>query len=989
MRYSPTNVLTHMLLRLMASQFNLRKSLKKFMKDSDGWINFSVGFATETGTVAQSIRFHDGTASVAGSLPADIDVTLRFADDSMLMEMLRITPNEMLNMILKNRMILDGNIAYLQLFNFYISLLLGGMHRKMLRKKHLEDVRARKKEYAVDCKGMPEELQSRRKYYMKAPSRDANVKFLDDPYLPEYSLENFPRLAEFLDIHFNVTPEVCIERPKLFTEWFRRNGFETGAFSASPELRQAGAFKYFMETKKPVIRRNDLIAGTTTSKETTGVMIFPDAQGTMIWGELKSVADRVLNPYIISDADIDELHNSILPFWAKRNFREWVRTKYGYPLSEKIEERWVAYFVWKSVGISHTIPDFPRVLQKGTTGIMADIDERLRDTALTHSQRNILAAMKITLEGVNLYALHLSSEALRLAAAEPDKKRKKELEKLADICARVPASPAETLDEAVNAVWITWVAAHNENTNTGLSLGRLDCWLQPYFERDMSKLTTPAERKAHIEHAIELIGCLFMRGTDHLPLVPDLGNYLFGGSSSDQAITLGGVTPGGADAVCDMTYIFLKVTEMLSIRDPNVNARFHPGVNSDTYLKRLCEVNFITAATPSMHNDLAVFRALDQHGYPVEDMRDWAATGCVEPTLCGRHMGHTGSILMNMVAALEMALCNGRHSHMDWDVAPKTGSIEHGDFSTFEEFYGAFEAQMKFLIDNAVELNNLLGEAHEYLRPTPLLSALIQGSIEKAADVTRGGARYNTSGTSNIGLADITDSLMVIKKLVFDERMVSFQRLKKALDDNFENDGELLALVRSRAPRFGSGSAEAVEMANRVAALVHGMYRAHTNHRGGRYTSGFWSMSQHVAYGNLSGALPSGRPAGKAFTPGLTPQPSASKSFLDNIRDVAKLDPGNMDNNIAFNVKLVPSPGDSRERTVDIMHSYARTYFDLGGMQMQFNVVNSAVLKDAMANPEKYKNLLVRISGYNAYFVTLNREMQIELIQRAEYGMGR
>ena len=137
-------------------------------------------------------------------------------------------------------------------------------------------------------------------------------------------------------------------------------------------------------------------------------------------------------------------------------------------------------------------------------------------------------------------------------------KEEKGAEKLADICARVPASPAETLDEAVNAVWITWVAAHNENTNTGLSLGRLDCWLQPYFERDMSKLTTPAERKAHIEHAIELIGCLFMRGTDHLPLVPDLGNYLFGGSSSDQAITLGGVTPGGADAVRDMTYIFSR-----------------------------------------------------------------------------------------------------------------------------------------------------------------------------------------------------------------------------------------------------------------------------------------------------------------------------------------------------------------------------------------------------------------------------------------------
>jgi formate C-acetyltransferase len=288
-------------------------------------------------------------------------------------------------------------------------------------------------------------------------------------------------------------------------------------------------------------------------------------------------------------------------------------------------------------------------------------------------------------------------------------------------------------------------------------------------------------------------------------------------------------------------------------------------------------------------------------------------------------------------------------------------------------------------VDNAVELNNSLAEIHAEFRPTPLLSALMDGSIQKGLDVTRGGALYNTSGSSNIGLADVTDSLMVIKKLVFDEKKVDFGELKDAIDSNFKDHPALHALVKNRVPLFGSGNDGALEMARRVSKLVHDCYREHKNFRGGKYTSGFWSMSQHVAYGGLSGALPSGKLAFKAFTPGLTPHPSASENFLDNIRDVAQLEPENMDNNIAFNVKLIPSAKDSREDIVNAMHSYVKTYFELGGMQMQFNVVTSNMLKDAMANPENYKNLLVRISGYNAYYVTLNKDTQIELIERAEY----
>jgi formate C-acetyltransferase len=280
----------------------------------------------------------------------------------------------------------------------------------------------------------------------------------------------------------------------------------------------------------------------------------------------------------------------------------------------------------------------------------------------------------------------------------------------------------------------------------------------------------------------------------------------------------------------------------------------------------------------------------------------------------------------------------------------------------------------------------MLGEAHSVLRPTPFLSSLIDGCIKSGKDITQGGAKYNTSGSACIGLADVTDSLMVIKKLIYDEQKISFSELKEAIDRNFDNNPALRARVLKKVELFGSGSDEAVSIANRITKFVHDCYGSHTNFRGGKYTAGFWSVSFHAAFGNLTGALPSGRLAWKAFTPGLTPTAYASRNLLDNIRDVAQLDPKNMNNNIAFNVKIVPSPNDSHQQKIDNIHSYVKTYFDLGGMQMQLNVVTSDLLKDAMLHPEEYRNLLVRISGYNVYFVQLNKNMQIELIERAEYG---
>lgn len=886
--------------------------------------------------------------------------------------------------LMENRIVMNGNLGYLQLINFYLSLLLKHIHIAKLKK----ETKMENRKYDAGAAAR-NSIDSRKLRQIKAGSVDPGVRCLPEPYLSEYSLHDFPRLKDYLDIHLKTRPAICHERAEILTRWYRENGFETdkNGKPAVAELRQAQAFKYLMEKRKPIIRKNDLIAGTSTTKE-IGVIIYPDAHGTMIWGELLTAPYRPLNPYDVTDETVDVLHNRVFPFWLHRNFRQWVREKKDYPLCQKLDERFAACFLWKTVALSHTILNYPEILKIGTKGIIVKIDREMGETPGSEKQKlDSLLAMKITLEGINAYAKNLSVEAARLAKQETDPCRKDELIRLADICRRVPENPCVTLDEAVNAMWIIWVGVHMENTNAGFSLGRLDQWLQPYFLADMEKLAGEEEKRQYIKHAIELIGCFYMRCTDHLPLIPDIGNYLFGGSSSDQAITLGGVTPDGEDAVNDMTYIFLKVTEMLSIRDPNVNARYNKGKNSESYLKRLCEVNLNTTATPSIHNDEAVMASLAEFNYPAQHLRDWSATGCVEPTLSGRHIGHTNCMMFNMVAALEMALNNGWHPLMRWNVGPKTGDIEAGDFQDYESFFNAFAAQLCFLADQTCGYNNLLGEAHQVLRPTPFISALIEGPMKSGRDVTKGGALYNSSGTACIGLADITDSLMIIKKFVFEEKKVSFQELRKAVNANFKNDPALLALIKNKAQLFGSGDPEALATANRVAKLAHDCFGEHTNYRGGKYTAGFWSMSNHVAFGTLTGALPSGRLAGKAFTPGLTPEPHASKSILDNIRDVAGLDPKSMNNNIAFNVKVVPAANETHQRIVDNIYSYVKTYCDLGGMQMQLNVVSSKTLRDAMEHPENYQNLLVRISGYNAYFVTLNRDMQMELIERAEFGI--
>lgn len=307
----------------MSLNYNQRPGLREWLRSDGGWLDFSVGFRTEGNGMYRAIVFEDGRARVTREVPGGgPDVTLVFPRDDAVRKMISVPPNEVMNMLMKNELHIEGNLTYMNLFNYYLSLLMKKKNRRTALKLRERDARERSGASPAADRELAGEMGKRKREMLRGPRVDPGVIHLEDPYLSSFSLSDFPRLGKFLDIHFNTEPEICRERPELLTRWFEENGFEEREDGEpwSPVLRQGHAFKHLMENRKPIIRKDDLVAGATTRD--IGVVVYPDSHGTMIWGELKTVTDRLLNPYIVSDETVETFHKPIFPFWAKRNFRE-------------------------------------------------------------------------------------------------------------------------------------------------------------------------------------------------------------------------------------------------------------------------------------------------------------------------------------------------------------------------------------------------------------------------------------------------------------------------------------------------------------------------------------------------------------------------------------------------------------------------------------------------------------------------------------------
>jgi formate C-acetyltransferase len=828
-----------------------------------------------------------------------------------------------------------------------------------------------------------------------------------DLSLKEYNLT--PRVSHLKNIYFRAMPEICVERPRLVTRFSLDNGlFDKNRISI---LDKARLYRYVLENRVPIVRHSrayekgmkpfefkqaPLFAGSTTSKF-KGVPLYPEFLAMVLWPELWSISKRGSNPFHITDSEVKELNYEIFPHWMEHNILElarkrcfeenWEKFKLKNHAPEiKLLERLAFFMASKPNCISHTIPNFSRAFNSGLRGIIDEAQQR-GAVASEPSQGEFYEALVKVLEGIIAYSRNLAREAEELAQREADPILKKELLDIAEVNRRVPEFPARTFREGLTTVWICWTAIHLENPNVGLSLGRLDQVLYDLYRQDIE------DGAINLQDAIELICCLWLKIGDHVPSIPDAGEQLFGGTGSNQAITFGGVDRDGNDAVNDLTYVMLRATELMKLRDPNPNARYYPGINSKDYLRQLCTVNLNTGAIPAIHNDRAIIKALTSKGEAVEQARDYGVIGCVEPGSNGRFYGHTGAILLNLTSTLDLALFNGRHRHTGMDLLISKETGDPNTFTTFDEFKDAFAEQTGWLIEQATNLNNILGRVHQDFYPTPILSSFFEGPMEKGKDLIQGGALINSSGAAIIGLADVADSLSAIQKVVFEEKAASFADLLDALEKDFVGYEALQKRLMNpeKTPKYGNEDPMADATVSWIVELLDREFGKKMNYRGGRYRVGYWTMTNHAGFGRLMGALPSGRKARENFTSGITPVSGVTPYLTKALNSVAKQPAQCLSSGVALNLKYTPESG---ETILDNFVASVEGYFDDangerdGGMEVQFIIADHDTLARAVHHPEEYPELLVRVSGYTAYFKDLNPQMQKEIIDRTEYRLS-
>ncbi|MFZ5572357.1 MAG: pyruvate formate lyase family protein [Thermodesulfobacteriota bacterium] len=761
--------------------------------------------------------------------------------------------------------------------------------------------------------------------------------------------------------------EVCTERALLWTEYFR-----TASGSKPVAVRMAEALRHVLLRKSIAIYPDEWLVGNYTSKRVGG-SIYPELHGVPVMLDLFKLSRRQTNPLGISPREM-RLLLSIIPFWA---FRFVAFHAYSGPLA-KI--RFIAnqlrahfYLINECGGISHLAPDYENLIRIGTDGIKARAEACKALAAPGSESWNFLEAVTIIAEGLARFGERYGRLAADMAKTEAEPRRRRELETIAGVCARCLRQGVSGFHEALQAVLFAQIAINLESLDNAVSPGRLDQYLYPYYERDI--------REGRLDRgtARELTAAFCIKLSEIIPVFSQQLINFHGGMFNGQVVTVGGTDRAGRDSVNELSYLFLEVMDELRMRQPNFHARVHSGAPEEYHL-RLHSLLAGGCNSPALYNDDVIVPCMQRQGYAVEDARDYTAVGCVEPVSQGRSFASTDAALFNLPVVLEMALNQGRRFGSPVRTGRKT--VSASAMTSMDHVCKAFEAQLTEMLGRLVRDLRAVETANRLHHPTPLTSMLLKGCIESGVCSTAGGARYNFSGIQCVAPIDVGDALYAIERAVFIDRRMRLTQLVRLLKNNLNAPAEL-AYLRN-LPKFGNDD-PAVDRWSVYAAELFAktLSKLGDNTRGGAYTTGLYSVTAHEFFGRITGALPHGRRKGEPFASGISPVNGMDrKGPTALLNSVNRFDFKRFANGVNFNIKFDPhtlrgGPG------VAALGSLLKTYFRRGGMQAQINVVDPDVLIRARDNPRLYPNLLVRVSGYSAYFNDLSPAMKEEVIRRS------
>ena len=780
------------------------------------------------------------------------------------------------------------------------------------------------------------------------------------------------RIRRLRKLSVETEPSISIERALHETEFYREN---QGRHSA-PVMRALN-FLDHCRRKTLYIGDDELIVGER-GPAPKAVPTFPELTCHSV-EDLHVLNTREMQRYRVSQEDIDTYAREVIPFWQGRTMRERIFAHVPAVWKAAYEAGLFTEFMEQRAP-GHTALD-GKIYRKGMLDFRKEIEANLAALDYLHDpeatdRAEQWKAMVLSCDAVILLAERHAALAEEMALKEEDPLRAEELREIAEVCRRVPARAPRTFREAIQMYWFVHLGTITElNGWDAMNPGHFDQHLAPFYEREVAEGTLTRDE------AKELISCFWIKVNNH-PAPPKVGiTARESGTYNDFTnINLGGVKADGSDGVSEVSFLMLEVIAELHILQPGNSV--HIAENTpDDFLKAAVKVIRQGHGYPSVFNPDLYIREMLRQGKSLDDAREGGCSGCIETGAFGKE-AYLLTGYLNVPKILEITLHKGKD--------PLTGrmaGIETGDprdFGTFEELYEAFLRQLRHVTDVKMRVSNYIDRMFALHSPAPFLSVVIDDCITRGKDYYDGGPRYNTSYIQCCGLATVADSLSSLKQHVYETKRFTMDRLLPALANNFAGEEVMRQTIINRTPFFGNNDREADSLAVRVYDDLVACIDGKPNIKpGGRYHLNMLSTTCHVYFGKVLGASANGRLAGKAISDGTSPTHGADTCGPGAvIQSLAKLDQSKSGGTL-LNLRFLPSLL-RKEEDLEKLGHLIRTYFRLGGHHVQFNIVDTATLLAAQANPEDYRDLLVRMAGYSDYFNDMNADLQREVIERTE-----
>ncbi len=777
-------------------------------------------------------------------------------------------------------------------------------------------------------------------------------------------------------------PRVDSERAVLVTKAYQETEEEPSV------IRRAKALKKILNEMTIFIASDELVVGNQ-AKTYRGGSLFPEYTLEWLYQELHNgdFEKRQISEekFLISEEDKQAL-NGIRDYWKGKKFTDHM-FKVVPEGTQEVTEAGVLTFMWPElVGVApgHFCANYQKILEEGFSGIRKAAEEQLQKLGIRKNGREIekyyfWKAVTIVCAAAENFGRRYTALARELAANERDANRKAELLQIACNCDWVPANPARTFEEACQSFWFLQLLFHIDVNGHAVSPGRFDQYMYPYYKQDIS------EGRITKILAQELIECLWIKMAE-LNKVKSLKSALvLGGYTMSQNIIVGGQTSEGRDATNELSFMCLDAQANLSFHEPALSIRIWDGTPDELW-QRAIEVTKVLGGLPSFQNDEIIILQLINRGMNLEDARNYAIVGCVEPTSPGNEFpccaGTGAGPFINLPQCLLLAINNGVNPMNGKQVGPATGDLSM--FNSFDEVKAAYVKQVHFFTDWYVTITNTWEILNQQIMPLPLLSCVFEPCVERGLDVTAGGANYNSTGCAGVGASNVADALATIKKFVFDDQNYSGAELLEAIRTNWEGKETLRSEIIHQAPKFGNDDPYVDELARwAMSVFSHHMNEA-TGPRG-QYKAGLWPVAVHVAMGKGTWATLEGRKTGESLADGISPGQGKDKNGPTAVlKSAAALDQFIVTNGTLLNMRFHPNAVEGREGT-EKLRNLIQTYFDMKGMHIQLNIVSADTLRAAQKNPDEYKDLVVRVAGYSAFFVELFKDIQEDIIARTEH----